>query len=795
MPIFNHLALCLLFTLFATLPFTFDPAADLSFPMEEKKGRQLSGADLSFHLLSPTGAVNWMPGEALSFEWTALEGYAGAYRIKIIEQAPGEPAPDEVPDTGLFFEQSGVSDTSFIYPAGGAPFSSGSQYAWQVETAELVDGQFRKSENVGVISFPLSCDFTLSGIPADTLCPGDCFALTAQFGGLALEHRVVLYAGHENLAAITVQPAAGPPFPLPELDSAPLESPPHYAGPASSVSFNICINEGAEGPVHFSAYYYQPGFICNINPMDSQCCHDVESFEVQVAGIPDLTGLQLEIQSLITGIPVAEICSGDPVLFSILNLPTTENTSLVWQYNDGNSLVWQDIAAAPFSDYTFPAPPGHEVLSIDCEGNTEGFVERAFRAKLTFDDAPFFCEYYTTEYLLRICCPITNASVEITTEDGFDLAVGLCEGDALSLDVELLPEDLFVSPPGEFVSIQWFLNEVELPDQGGLAAFVLPITAAAAGDICLKAVVRNCAGKEKAFTRCINVDPQPVCDTIILRAPTLEPSAAEPGLVVYEACPNSAFTLEALGFDQSSCLMQWEYSYDEQDWLPLGSSNAIQNTNLIIEGDFTSIFYRVKCDPLSLPSGCESCFSSNIIEIREIQPPAEPAFIDCYPLQWCAGDVVAPYVTAVEPGVTYTWYVNGLALQENPLILEYTLQGNTCFQYTASNECHTVSSNSCCLEVCEITAAISCPLPPNECACLGDPITLAAAGPPSGCGGGPLSYHWMWTDANGTPQTANTLSITDIPPANGTTYTLAVTDLELGCSDTASLSIIPCDKQ
>ncbi|MCB9286680.1 MAG: hypothetical protein H6560_05125 [Lewinellaceae bacterium] len=771
------------------------PAGEFLSGREEFGGGEKSSAAVSFFLLSPMGTLNLMQGEALSFEWTALAGYTGNYRLKILQQTPGAPPPDELPDTGLFFEESAISDTVFQYPmgAGVTAFSPGSQYAWQVETTELVDGQLQKSVNIGVIIFPLSCDFTLIGMPTDTLCPGDCFTLLAFFGGLALEHRVVLYADHNNLSAISVEPSGQAPFPLSELGSPPLESPPHYADSPSAVSFDICINEGAESPINFSAYYYQPGLACSNDPMGSQCCHDVESFEVAVADIPDFTNLELELQGLITGAPVEEICSGDPLLFSILNLPTAENTTLEWQYNDGDGMGWQVITAPPFSDYTFPVPAGHEVLSIDCGNNTDGYVERAFRAKLTIDDAPFLCEYFTAEDTLRICCPITGAALEITAGDDFDLSVGLCEGDTVSFEVELLPDDPFVSPPGEFVSIQWRLNGEELPEQEGQISFFMDsVIAVGAEDICLQAEVSNCAGKKKTFTQCINVDPQPVCDSIILKAPVLNPVEVEAGLVVYEACPNSAFTLEAIGFDQNTCVIQWEYSYDQVTWFPLGSSNTIQNTNLIIEGDATSIFYRVKCNPMSSPSACAPCQSDNIIEIREIQPPAEPAFIDCQPLTWCVGDVVEPYVTYEEPGVEYTWYVNGIALQESPLILEYTLQSNTCFQYTASNECYTITSNLCCLEVCEVDAAISCP---DECPYPGGSITLLAGDSRSSCEESVLVYEWMWTDANGVPQTAEGSEISDIPPAGGTTYTLTVTDLSLGCSDTATLTIIPCDKQ
>ena len=762
---------------------------------EENSGQALFKSEAAFLLLSPSGAVSWMPGEALSFEWMALENYTGAYRLKILQLADGEPAPDELPDTGLFFDESGINGTSFSYPDSAPFFSPGGIYAWQVETDELVNGQIQKSQNVEVATFPQNCGLTLSGMPTNTLCPGDCFTLTAQFGSLALDHRVVWYADHENLSAITVQPSAAPPFPLSELNSAPLESPPHYAGFDNAVSFEICIDEGAAGPISFSAYYYQPGFSCTTNPMDNQCCHDVESFEVMVADIPDFSQLELELKDQIDGALVTEICSGEPILFSIQNLPTTDQASPIWQYNDGDGSGWQDIGEAPFTDFTFPVPAGHNALAIDCTDNEAGFVERIFRAKLVVDEAPAICEYFTTEYPLRICCPITNAALEMATTDDFNLSVGLCEGDVLSLGVALQPEDPFVSPPGEFVSIQWFLNETELPDYSGQASFILPGITAATEDICLKAVVRNCANKEKAFTRCINVDPMPVCDTIVLKAPVLEPVESEPGLVAYEACPNSAFTLEAVGFGPGTCVILWEYSYDQEEWLPLGSSNTIQNTNLIIEGDFTSIFYRAKCQPLNNPSGCEPCLSSNIIEIREIQPPSEPAFIDCYPLTWCPGDVVEPYITFVEEGVTYTWYVNGVALQESPFILEYTLQDNTCLQYTASNACYTVSSNLCCVKVCDITAVIGCPLAPNECACLGDPIVLTAENSGSSCEESLLAYEWTWTDASGVLQTANTSSITDTPPANGTTYTLTVNDLEVGCSDTATMTIIPCDKQ
>jgi hypothetical protein len=107
----------------------------------------------------------------------------------------------------------------------------------------------------------------------------------------------------------------------------------------------------------------------------------------------------------------------------------------------------------------------------------------------------------------------------------------------------------------------------------------------------------------------------------------------------------------------------------------------------------------------------------------------------------------------------------------------------------ADNACGVATSEKACAEVCEVVALISCPLAPNDCACLGLPIELSAADSYSTCDPSDLQFAWSWSSG-----TANTVSILDTPPVSGETYTLVVTDTETGCTDLSQLTILPCDK-
>lgn len=752
-------------------------------------------------LLGPIGRINCIDLSPIEFRWTSNPFISGTFRLKIIILEEGQQVPADLPDEGLFYEQNELSGNSFVYPAQAPVFEENLTYAWQIERPGF-NGEVEKS---AVATFTLSavedCTPELLEVPTTVLCPGDCMFLTVDFPSNANDRSLIVYTDHPNPSSVEIVGSSIAPYPISALNDNTLEDTPHLAAALARSRLEICINEGTASPINFSVYAYRAGSACQEGPFSDCCCYGLQEFSVEVADIPDFQSLELTLKDGMGVNPIQEICTGEQVVFSISNLPTTENTSLLWQYSDDNGVNWIDITVLPFVQeqestlFTFPVFPGNEALVVNCSENTAGFVDRTFRAQLEVTKDNTVCTYFTSEYTLKICCPISEANIVLTTDnEEVDLDVGLCEGNALNLMVALNSEDLFLQPLGDFVHIKWSLNNVDLEGYDDQIEFDEDILVETT-DICVEAEVTNCAGKIRTFTKCIQVDPEPICGTISLVDPAVG-SIIEGDIQVYEVCPGFAGTLEAEGFDPNNCTVHWEYSYDQITWTPLGVSNTRQNTNIIIEGDFTSIFYRVQCFPKSDPSGCDPCLS-NIIEIREnVVPPADP-IIDCSAIFYCEGANATLSVATFEENVTYTWFVNGVAIS-NEATLNYPLTKNTCFQYEATNACYTVMSEACCVELCEVVAVIRCPFQVNnnsDCASLGEPIVLLGSDSQSNCAGNDLSYEWSWTDGNGQAQNQNSIAITDTPPLSGTTYTLTVTDNLSGCTDTTSLTIIPCDEQ
>ncbi len=756
----------------------------------------------SIRAIAPTGTFLFDPDSTLTFQWATNFDYEGDYRLKILPLDSTAMVPDELPDTSLYFLQEGIAGDQFSYPREAPPLMPDNRYVWQIETAEQVNGRIVKGPVIEIAPLPIlsnNCEVSYTGFPTESLCPGDCFTLQATLSVppfFLVDHQFTLFVDYPEMPAGVITLNDVDAYDQGLLCSSPQQPQVSNTG-GSEIALTICVNESVPAPLELDLYYNRPSSFCNDEPCGENCCHHITSFSVEVADLEDFSDVALEIKDPLAINTLNEICSGEQVLFSLLNLPTTANTTINWQYSDDGGQEWQNVEGAPFVQddgsmpYTFPVFSGNEVLEIDCLNSTTGFVDRLFRAQIIASNTTDTCEYLTAEYSLRICCPLSPSMIEMSTEDDFDLDVGLCEGDELTLMVALQSADLFVSIPGEFVDIQWSVNDVVVSNQMNQTSWDLPVTINTE-DLCVEAVVSNCGGKSQTVTRCISVDPQPVCGTITLQDAPMN-GVMQNNALVYTVCPDCSGTLLAEGFDPTTCKINWEFAYDVNGpWFPMGMTNTTQNTNIIIEGNNTIIYYRVQCQPLSDPSGCVPCFSNIIGIMEDLQEPVEP-FIDCTPLQFCAGTVVEPFVTTIEENTTYTWFVNGVEYS-NEEILNYTLEENTCFQYTATNACYSRTSEPCCLQVCKVDALISCPLPPNECACLGDPIILFAGDSQSSCGN-ELSYEWSWLDAGGNPQTATTVTVSDVPPANGTTYTLTVTDEELGCSDVTTLTIIPCNKQ
>ena len=513
---------------------------------------------------------------------------------------------------------------------------------------------------------------------------------------------------------------------------------------------------------------------------------------------PALHGLNLEIRdypnrnNLLTG-----ICDGDPVHICLDDAGQTpgpySNVMVQWEMSDGGA-AWSPVGTPSFQDFCFPVLPA-EIIA-DCPGNANGFVDRKYRAvSIATGPTGEQCDYTSSEYDLQICCPITGANLTVVPGGP------LCEGDQVSFQVDLNPNDPFVATPGPNVTIDWFFvepsGETALPAYANQTSFnypnwTAPFPGSTPGSYCFKAVVRNCQDKAATYEQCVIVDPQPVCGTIAgspLGSPlNLTELSSSP--LVYEICPGNDARLE-IDLPFLYCIPQWQYSLSNTpgSWVDMGLSASIQNTNILIGHHYpqgtgaTSVFYRIQCNPLSSPSACDPCFS-NVVEVQLKPEPAIPQVL--IPAQVCLE--ATPKVASignVDPGLTYTWYHDGLKVGSGSSI---NVSKTGCYWVEATDGCHLVVSDQECMEICETIAVISCPLTPNECAKLGEAITLTAAGSENTCSGntgGGLTYLWSDNSTNA--------SITDTPPASGATYSVTVTDPATGCSAVAVRTVVPCD--
>jgi hypothetical protein len=741
----------------------------------------------SIFTIAPIGEFLPSPSQALEFAWEINFPYNGTFDLSILALSPGDTVPDILPDTGLFFSELGIVGKNFQYPASAFPFQSGQRYAWQVRTTlsnAIIGGP--------VIFFPrpAPCGIVVSGVPTTAICPGDCFALQVDLppSVFLLQHQFSLYASHPGLPGSAVTVNGLNVYEASLLCGA--QEPPQVSLTSTggvSVVLQICINEPTPAPLHFDLYYSRPGASCSGDQCATTCCHEVESFIVDVEDVLDYTSIFIEIKSpdpFSTSL-LHEICRGDAAHFSIQNLPEGF-ANPQWQCYDGTA--WQAIPDLQTSPWLL-----HEddpLLTIDCAASTTGFSEKIFRAIVPptimgMPDPP--CQYITDEYPLLICCPITPAPATFLTVTPGE---PLCEGDMVPFTVELNSPDLFVQTPGEYVDIHWMLND---DDIGHLDETFFTISQTAGqSDLCFKAIISNCAQKEVTVQQCISVSLKPVEGSISIDLST-DCGIADPCISdCYLVCPGSQATLTATGFD--NCTIHWERAYSLDDacdpldlnWEPMGSSsNTVQNTNTIFPPGTDCIYYRVVCKPEGDPSACDPAIS-NIIKVKKQNLPATPMIL--VPSTLCKGDFFELLVTGAALSNSYTWFCNGLEVGVgSSLVLE--ADQRACYWVEADNACGVATSEKACAEVCEVVALISCPLAPNDCACLGLPIELSAADSYSTCDPSDLQFAWSWSSG-----TANTVSILDTPPVSGETYTLVVTDTETGCTDLSQLTILPCDK-
>ena len=405
------------------------------------------------------------------------------------------------------------------------------------------------------------------------------------------------------------------------------------------------------------------------------------------------------------------------------------------------------------------------------------------------------CEYRSEKYDLRICCDLDDsATVDITP------TTLLCEFDIQTVNVCLNSPDNFVVPtPGTYVDIVWKVDGVIDPSLNDVDCFTHTVQGPYASypyNYCFEATVTNCAGKMEKFESCISIDPEPVCGTIDA-APlgnpqnlTLITNSPHP---IYEICPNNDALL-TMDAPFSNCNPRWQYSYTNtpSSWIDLGISNPLQNTNIIPTTAWpgTTIFYRIQCDPISNPSGCVPCYS-NLVEIRLKSAPIPNAVAGIS--QLCKGASNTLNVAFPNASHTYTWYCNGVAVGTGTSYT-YIADQSACYWFETSDGCYVIESPQYCVNVCEIIPTISCPLVPNDCACLGLPITLSACNSYSTCDPPTPNLVFTWYIDN-VQQPPSGCTITHTPPVSGATYRVEITNTATGCTASTEKFILPCDKQ
>lgn len=516
--------------------------------------------------------------------------------------------------------------------------------------------------------------------------------------------------------------------------------------------------------------------------------------------MPYLAGLNIEIKDYPTiSTSLTEICSGDPVHFCLLDdemmSPSPSGNVVVeWQMDDGTG--WSNVTAPAFSGYCFTVPP--DVITANCGVGSTGFTYIRYRAKFEVNHTSpaYICTMYSDEYTLRVCCPISTATVEVTTDLVGDL---LCEQDIVNFTVSLNSPDPFVTSLGPDAHIYWTYNNtpIAFDDQ---TSFTYPATAVTNPSACFEAKVTNCS-KSKVFTKCFTVDLPPSCGAITSMSspsPFIPDPLGNPDL--FYVCPGGDGVLGMVDpalFDGNTTIAQWQYSFtpgDPTSWFNLGTSNALQNTNILPSyywlAGATEIFYRIIGLPKSTPSGCDPCYS-NIINIKFKPPVPVDTIVGMSPI--CKGAPTTLGVGAFNIDYQYSWFCSGLPVGAGPT---FDADQNACYSVEISNGCagQEVETPPFCLEVCEIVPVISCPQNQNGDICirLGDDIMLDACSSTDNCVGA-LTY--TWTASNGGTGTTSGLNgclFAHTPELGGTTYTVTITNMVTGCSTNAQTTIIPC---
>lgn len=484
-----------------------------------------------------------------------------------------------------------------------------------------------------------------------------------------------------------------------------------------------------------------------------------------------------------------EICSGDLVRFSTDTQGVTPTISTIsWELDEGNG--WTTLPTSTFIGYDFSVIPTSNIL--DCNNQSDGYIDQKYRATVEVVDPQTGtgCIIESNEYDLRLCCPISMAVLSASP-------TALCAMSSDTVDLTINTNDLFITNPGLYVTIEWYQDGQYLgtsyDDQSSIQVPVVVPAVTQTTPIVFEARVNNCANKQKSFSTTIMVDPTPICGTLTGLSSSLNLVGTSPHLI-YELCSGEDAVIgEATHFAQ--CNRVWQYSFDLTNWTDEGSSSNPQlNTNVLPWGfnwpaGATSIYYRIQCNPLTSPSGCSPCFSDPIeIRLKDYIPLTTIVG----PGQVCIDNLPSSLtVQPFDPDLMYVWYRDGKKI--GPSVSLPILDPNSaCYEVEVSNGCEVQTTAPFCLDVCEIIPIISCPLPPNESVCPGQPITLDACDSQYNCGNvSDLIFTWI-IKAGPYISGSTGCTVTGVPVPAGTTYELTITDPVTGCSATASKTIVPC---
>lgn len=545
--------------------------------------------------------------------------------------------------------------------------------------------------------------------------------------------------------------------------------------------------------------------LANVNPLSNFVCND-KCPPALTLGITDL-GSQ--------SVSVVNICDGTGVHFCVKQnggqVTGLAGATVTWEYFDvGISAAWTQITGNPvFAGFCFGVPPGNPALSANCAISTTGYVDRKFRAVVTKGSAPQTCTYISSERLLRIHCPVTNAAINFNPPLPSSPNVALCEGITYSSTVTLTSTHPYVNPPaippaGD-LGIQWYIYGFPILSLNNLVTF--PLSGVVFfPDVCIEAEIGNGVCPLYTAKICIPVDREPMCGTIDAKpdpALTHDPAG---GQYDYLICPgNDAELMMVNPADFKNCNAMWQFMFPSQGvWIDLnGFGNSTQNTNTLPQlppnppgpsiwpAGETMILYRIECRPLHWPySDCAPCHS-NVVKIS-LKPQKPAPVISAAQNPICKNGSTVISVNPYDPNCTYDWYCNGVWVGNGPSI---NATEPACYWVEVFDGCYKQISPPLILQVCEIVPVIECPQD-NPCACLGVPITLSGCSSYNTCGNtGPAPLTYSWSASNGgpcTPGPNGPCECVHTPAAGGTTYTLTVTDPNTGCSASKSITITPC---